>query len=147
MSRIYIIIAGVVLVVLVALMIVFYFKGVRKGKSAVTLQGLPGELPGTPGSGNYVGASNDEIKNIANNLYADMKGINAFGHDVDPYLDAVRLNDTDLVKLYNYFNTTYQKNSANTLTEWVDNEVFIETTIEGDTSDLLLSRLRKLNLK
>ncbi len=133
----YIYISIGVLLFLVVLAIVFY----KKGKNNVTLQSLPGELPGNPSSGNITGASNDEIKNIANQLYEDMSGFNGAGHNYEPYERAALLNDTDLIKLYNTFNTLYQKDSGETLTEWISNERYFNPGTPG----LIISRLKKLN--
>lgn len=113
----------------------------RQGKKTVTLQSLPGELPGNPGSGNTNGASNDEIKNVANGLYSDMAGPNVLGHNYEPYNKAVLFNDTDIVKLYNTFNSLYQKDSGQTLTEWVQGEYYYFPDVPGT----LLNRLKKLN--
>ena len=133
----YIIIGISVLLFLVILSYIFY----RKGKKQVTLQSLPGELPGNPGSGNVTGASNDEIKRIANALYADMKGFNLTGHNYEPYNQAVLLNDTDLIKLYNTYNKLYQVESGETLTQWIANEQYTYPEVPG----IILSRLKKLN--
>lgn len=132
-----IIIAFVVFLFLAVLAFIFY----RKGKKTVTLQSLPGELPGNVSSGNQTGASNDEIKNIANALYSDMNGFNASGHDYTPYKQASLLNDSDLVKLYNTFNTLYQKQSSQTLTQWLSSEYYYS----GALPILLYDRLKKLN--
>ena len=134
---IYIVIAVVIFLIVLA----YFFY--RKGKKQVTLQYMPGELPGNKESGNITGASNDEIKNLANSLYQDMKGLNWRGHNATIHKNATLLNDSDLIKLYNTFNTTYQKNSAETLTSWLKNETFGY----GDTEygPLLRDRLLKLN--
>lgn len=139
MYKMQLIIAGIVLAALIALGIFFY----RRGKKQVTLQYGPGELPGNPGSGAAIGASNDDIKKIANDLYADMKGFAWMGHDYEPYADALRLNDTDLIKLYNTFNTLYQNDTSDhdTLTRWIAKERYADTTLP----DLLISKLKKLN--
>lgn len=130
------IIAGVILFLV---LLGWYFY--RQGKKTVTLQSAPGELPGSPGSGNIVGASNDEIKRIANNLYTDMSGLNGLGHNYEPYEAAVLLTDSDIVKLYNAFNTMYQQNSGETLTQWISNERYFSPNTPGT----LVSRLKKLN--
>jgi hypothetical protein len=134
----YVIIGIVVLILLIALGWYFY----RQGKKQVTLQSLPGELPGNPGSGNMIGASNDEIKNIANALFDDMDGFNLWGHKQAPFDQANLLNDSDLIKLYNTFNTLYQKDSSETLTSWLMNENGL-----GTSGALLIARLKKLNCK
>lgn len=131
-----IIIGTVVLILLIALGWYFY----RQGKKQVTLQSLPGELPGNPGSGNANGASNDEIKNLANALYDDMNGFNMWGHNQAPFDQANLLNDTDIIKLYNTFNSLYQKESGETLTSWLNNENGL-----GTSGALLINRLKKLN--
>ena len=141
LTKKYLIIAGLVLAGLVALAVIFY----RKGKNTVTLQQLPGELPGAPDRGNVSGASNDELKRLANNLYADLKGVNAFGHNYDPYQDALKLSDSDLVLLYNAFNSMYQEESRQTLTQWIESDyysLFITPTIEA-----LLGKLKKLGCR
>lgn len=131
-------IAIAVLVLLVALGFYFYKQGTKK----VTLQSLPNELPGNPGSVNS-GASNDEIKLLAEALFNDMDGYNFTGHDYEPYNKALTLSDTDLVKLYNTFNTLHQKDSGETLTQWIINEQYNYYNIP----DLVLARFAKLNLR
>jgi hypothetical protein len=137
LNKKYLYIAIGVLLLLVLLGWYFY----RQGKKTVTLQSAPGELPGNPTSGNVVGASNDEIKRIANGLYGDMKGLNLNGHMYDPYNAAVLLNDADLIKLYNTFNTLYQQDSGETLTSWISNEYYAYPDVPGT----LFARLKKLN--
>ncbi len=132
-----VIISIIVLIILIGLGIYFY----RQGKKQKTLQSLPGELPGNPGSGNTTGASNDEIKNIASGIFDDIDGYNLFGHDNEPYNNAVLLNDTDLVKLYNTFNTLYQDKLGETLTVAMTNEKYWET----NNPDIILKRLKRLN--
>lgn len=118
---------------------VFYFKG----KKQVTLQYTPGQLPGNPGSGTTYGASNDELKTLAQDLKDEMTGLNLLGHDMEPYKRALVLNDTDLIKLYNTFNTLYQKESGSTLYQWIDDEKFSDHSV----TDTLLNKMAKLNLK
>lgn len=130
------IIGGIVLLFIVA-GVYFYYQGAKK----VTLQSKPGELPGNPDAGNVSGASNDEIKKLASDLYTEMKGFNLFGHDYTPYKDANALNDADLIKLYNTFNTIYQKDSGQTLIGWLNSESFRNS----DYPDLLKTRFAKLN--
>lgn len=136
-SKKYIIIAIVVLIILVALGLYFYKQGSKK----TTLQYLPGELPGNPSSGNTVGASNDELKRLANAIYQDIDGYNILGHNNDPYNSAILLNDTDLIKLYNVYNALYQSENNETLTQALINEKFWE----NDVTDSLIARLQKLN--
>jgi hypothetical protein len=117
----------------------YYFY--RQGKKTVTLQALPNDLPGNPGSVS-AGASNNEIKLIAQQLYDDMDGYNFAGHNYDPYNRAITLSDTDLVKLYNTFNSLYQADSKETLKQWIESESYYS----NDLPDALLARFAKLNL-
>jgi len=137
-TKVHIYIAIGVLVLLAVLSFYFY----RRGKKQVTIQVAPGELPGNPGSGTQYGASNDEIKTIARELFEDMDGYNWSGHNMAPYNRALLLNDSDLVKLYNTFNTLHQTDSGQTLTAWIDNEKYFDNEIP----DALLTRFAKLNL-
>jgi hypothetical protein len=132
-----IVITIVVILLLVGLGWYFY----RQGKKKVTLQALPGELPGNPGSGDVTGASNDEIKRIANDIYEDIDGFNVLGHNNEPYNASILLNDTDIVKLYNTFNAMYQQELKETLTQALINEKFWE----NKAPDTLIARLKKLN--
>lgn len=132
-----IVIIIVVLLFLIALGWYFY----KRGKNQVTLQYLPGELPGNPQSGTQIGASNDEIKTIAAELYNDMKGPNFLGHNYDPYNRANLLNDSDLIKLYNAFNAMYQKQYGQTLTQFIESDWFLENS----PPHILYKRLKKLN--
>ncbi len=137
-QRKHIYIAIAVLVVLVALGIYFY----RQGKKTVTIQDLPEDLPGNPGSVNS-GSTNDEIKIVSSGLYNDMKGFNYAGHNYEPYNKAATFSDTDLVKLYNTFNTLYQPDSGETLKQWIENENYYY----ADVPNMLLARFAKLNLQ
>lgn len=128
-----------VLVILIAIGIYIY----RTGKKQVTLQYGPGELPGSNKPA-QIGASNEEIKLIANDLYNDMKGLNLVGHDMTVYRRAVLLNDNDIINLYNAFNSLYQKEYNQTLTQWLENEAF-SSTFES-AAGVLEARLKKLNL-
>lgn len=141
-TKTYAIIGLVALVVLVSVAIYFY----KKGKKQVSVQVLPydvaGEPTGTgqPGTGN--GISNNQIKVLVQKLYDDMSGFNWSGHDQAPYQEMSTLSDTDFVRVYNLFNTLYQKESEQTLREWIDNEKYAFSFL----TDSILQRMAKLNL-
>lgn len=139
MSKTYITIA--VVTILLLAFVGFYFY--RRGKKQTTLQYLPGELPGNKERGNQVGASNDELKLLANALHSEMKGLNWFGHNMEPYKRALLLNDTDIVNLYNTFNELHQRQSGETLTQWLQGETWSQYTEREGL--LLIQRLQKLN--
>jgi hypothetical protein len=135
-KKIYIYVAVGLGLLLVGIGAWLYHQGTKK----TTLQD-PSSLPGSTGGGS--GASNDELKVLAEELYNDMNGYNWNGHDMSFYKKALTLNDTDLIKLYNAYNSLYQKSSGQTLVEWIDNEKFWDTSI----TDTLLAKMSKLNLK
>jgi hypothetical protein len=137
-NKTHIYIAIAVVIVLVSLGIFLYHQGTKK----VAIQALPGDLPGNPGSGNVTGASNDEIKRVAEQIYTDIDGYNVFGHNNAPYNVAVTFSDNDIVKLYNTFNTLYQNKLGETLRVAMENEKYYE----NDATDILISRFAKLNL-
>lgn len=134
---------NIVIIVIVAVLLLgaigFYFY--KQGKKTVSIQYGAGELPGSQGS--QLGASNEEIKKIANALFDDMDGFNWNGHDMEPYKAALLLSDNDIIKLYNAFNIMYQVQSGQTLTGWIENEKFYN----NEVTDTLTARLKKLNLK
>jgi hypothetical protein len=142
-KKMWIVIAVIAAVIIVAIIAYLFY---RKGKKQVSTQYAPNDLPyGSPGNGagQSGGASNSEIKQIANDMHDDMSGLNLFtGHDMEPYQRALVLSDTDFVRLYNTFNGLYQADSGETMTQWIDNEKFYNNEI----TDTILSRCAKLNL-
>src|SRR5574343_164625 len=134
-EKIILISIGAAIIIIAA--VAFYFF--KQGKKTTSIQYGPGEVPGNPGSGSQLGASNEEIKKIATGLYDDMDGFNWNGHDMEPYKAALLLNDNDIIKLYNAFNTMYQPESGQTLTAWIENEKFYN----NEVTDTLTSKLKK----
>jgi hypothetical protein len=134
-----ILIATIAAIILIAAISYYFYL---QGKKGITIQYNPGELPGDPGSGTQYGASNNDIKSLAQSLYDDMKGLNYFGHDMAPYQKALTYGDGDLIKLYNTFNSNYQKESGQTLAAWIDSEKYYN----NEVTDTLLNRFAKLNL-
>lgn len=132
---------AIAVLVFMALFGYYYY---RKGKNTVSIQALPNDLPGNQGAASGSGgASNDEIKRVVNALYNDMNGWNITGHNYEPYQTALTFSDTDIVKLYNAFNTLYQQDSKQTLAQWIESEEYVYY----DIPDALLARFAKLNLK
>ncbi len=133
------IIGSIILLLLILLAWYFY----KRGKRTTTIQQAPGQLPGQGSNGpNISGASNDELKTLSQELYQDMSGYNWIGHDIEPYQRALALNDGDLVKLYNAFNTLYQADSKQTLKQWIEGEKYFN----HEVTDALLLKMAKLNL-
>jgi uncharacterized protein (UPF0333 family) len=136
----YLVIGGLVLLFLIILAVYFYKQGAKKTSIQIPPEDQPGS---TSGNNNAAGVSNSEIKNLSNSIYKDIDGFNLFGHDNTPYDAAVLLSDTDIVRLYNAFNTEYQSKLSETLTQALINEKFWENS----SPDTLIARLQKLNCK
>lgn len=134
-NKTFIITVIIIFVVIIGVAIYYY----RKGKKTTTIVD-PNLLP-DGSSGGTTGASNDELKNLANEMYKDMDGWNLNGWNVTIYNRALLLNDRDIAKLYNTFNAYYQKENGETLTQMINNERFKPSVLV-----LLELRLKKLNL-
>jgi hypothetical protein len=89
--------------------------------------------------------SAETITALANSLYEDMNGYNFWGHTNKYYEQAMELDDVDLVRLYDAFNSAYQPESQQTLTEWLYNEDAVLEPQFGELKSQLVERLRKLN--
>lgn len=140
-TKLHIYIAIGVLLFLVALGWYFY----RQGKKGITIQTLPTDTTTNPTTGTVnTGSSNTEIKEVADGLYNEMAGLNFLGHKMEFYKRALLYSDTDLVRLYNMFNTIYQTNTGETLVKWIENEEY--SSIFENEAYILLARLKKLNL-
>lgn len=131
-----IIIAVVVLLIAIGIAVWFYFQGKQKGSEQTNLN-LSSPLDS---QGNAPSASDAEIRQLAQQLYEDMDGLNVFGHDETVWNNFMALNDADIIKLNNRFNSEYQAESGESFVEWVDNE-------SGDLPEQAMVRLKKLNLK
>lgn len=130
------IIFAIVVVLMVIVGVWFYVKGKRK----TTIAPPPQDNP--DGSTNNVyGVSSAEIAVISDQLYQDMDGFNLTGHDSAPYEKLSALSDTDFVKVYNAFNTKYQKEGG-TLKEWIEDESYAF----DDVVEAILTRMGRLGL-
>jgi hypothetical protein len=131
---------GIVLF-LVALSAYFY----HQGKKGITIQTLPNDTTTDPTTGQVnTGLSNTSIKEVADGLYNEMNGLNLLGHKMEYYKRALLFSDTDLVRLYNMFNTEYQQTSSETLVKWIEGEQY--SSIFENEANILFARLQKLNL-
>lgn len=133
----------IAIVVILIFLVLFGWYFYRQGKKTTSIQMLPNDLAGTPSGTGQIGASNDEIKTTATAIYNDIDGFNLTGHDNEPYERSVLYSNTDVVKLYNAFNTMYQNELKETLTQALIGEKFWE----NKTPDTLILRLQKLNCR
>lgn len=128
-----------IIVILVLVLFGWYFY--KQGKKKNSIQYAPNDLPGDTGAKGT--ASNSEIKDVAIGIYNDIDGFNLTGHNNIPYDRAILFSDTDVVKLYNAFNTMYQNELGETLTQALIGEKFWE----NKAPDTLILRLQKLNCR
>lgn len=144
-NKIYLGIGIGVFILIVITAIYFYLMGKKKNSTTVQ-QFDPNDLPynDPSNSTNTGGVSNNEIKTIAVGLHDEMDGFNLLGHDMEYYDRALLLGNNDLIKLYNTFNALYQSDSGQTLTQWLDGEMF---SSNFENSALVLKqRLKTLNM-
>lgn len=125
----------VLLVLAITIGVYFYFQGKKKGKEQTNLN-LSSPLDQ---QGNAPGASEAEIRTLAQQLHDDMDGLNLLGHDDTLWKQFMALNDNDVIRVNNRFNSEYQAESGESFVEWVENE-------SGTYPDSALVRLKKLNL-
>ena len=140
-TKTYLIVAGIVLLIIIAVGIWFY----RKGKKQVTILPPPLDNPNSTGDtkNNPYSVASASITELSERLYDDMKGFNVW-RDNEPYKKLIGLSDTDFVKVYNAFNTAHQSEGNGTLKGWLQDESGI-----GEFSTLkdeILTRMGRLNL-
>jgi hypothetical protein len=138
------IIAGIALLLIISLALVFYFNGKAAGKrkGSINISTTP-----TDSSGNTASASQTEIKALAGDLYIDMKGANAFGHDLDPWKRWLAMSDTDFVRVGNAFNMDNEKNTGETIKQWVEGEQSWTQLDWKELKNTAINRMVKLNMQ
>lgn len=141
----WLIVAGIILVLLIAFGIYWYKRGKKTTSIAPIIKDNPGS---TAADNNPAGVSDTDIKFLATNLHTDMSGSNFWGHNDDYFQHLLELSDTDFERVYNAFNTEYQAESGQTLIQWVDGENdFFGGGAFASLKQAILARGKKLNLK
>lgn len=136
---------GILLTLLILGLIVYHFG---KKAGGINLSTPVIDNPGNPSNNTTPSVSNIDINSLATALYEDMKGANLFGHNTNTWSALIILSDTDFVRTYNQFDTQYQKDSGQTMKQWVENEQYtIVPYSQWDTiRNSVLKRMAKLNL-
>lgn len=137
----------VVLALAIAIGLYFYFQGKKKGSNQTNVD-ISSPLNQ---DGSVPAASEQEIKQLAEDLYDDMKGAN-FVHTLTPWNKLNALSDSDFIKVNNNFNANYQAESEQSFKEWVENESTSPWLSSGNilfksAKDTTLARMKKLNIK
>lgn len=117
----YLIIGAIALVLLVSLLIYAYHAGKKTTSIAPVVKDDP-NAPANDPTNNPAGVSDTDIKTLVEKLYKDMSGANVLGHDSQAYKDLLALSDTDFERVYNEFNSEYQKDSGQTFKGWINGE-------------------------
>ncbi len=136
----WLIIGGVLLLIII--MVWVYFSGKSKGKQQ---GGINISNPVTDPVSGSSSVSESEIRSLAGELYNDMKGLNFFGHNLEPWQRLLSYSDTDFIRVNNEFNLRYQQSSRQSFKVWVENE---SGNIWWSTvKDTVLRKISKLNIR
>jgi hypothetical protein len=129
--------SGIAVVVIV---VVIYLWGKSVGAKVNTTT-LPND---TAWGKTLTQAESAQVAALADSLYNDMKGVNAWPfaqHENKPYEDLSGLSDTLLVAVSNQFSTRY----GDTLVSWLEAEYFSASSIElAGVVSIVVARLKKL---
>lgn len=89
---------------------------------------------------------NERLKSLAQLMHKDMDGIN-LSWDEDLYRTALNLPNSELVALYNWFNSMYEVGSGETLIDWLKSEQFHwdSWSLQSDVNKLI-DKMKGLNL-
>lgn len=138
----------VVLAIAIVIGVYFFFQGKQKGSEQTNVD-VSSPLNA---DGSVPAASEQEIKQLVEDLYEDMKGAN-IAHSLAPWNKLNALSDSDFIKVNNNFNANYQAESEESFKEWVEGE---STSIWGGSGgnvffasakNTVLARMKKLNIK
>lgn len=144
------IVIGIIALIILIVGILIFRAGRKKGSVNVSAPII--DNPADPSKNTTPATSTSDIQKLAQLVHKDMDGSNLY-HDTDLWVSRVlTLSDTDLARLYSEFNLAYEKESGETFTEWIGNEMHWVAvpflTTEWETiQKTLLTRLTGLNLK
>lgn len=150
------IILACVVIVIVLVMFYFYKKGENTGKqqSAIVNSILPYDTTANQNPNISVpGASEtqQDLSVIGTNINSDISGLNIWGHNEQPYEQALALSNTDFQALYNTYNQTYYPEGDGTLTTDLQSEFTAPfgtiSTAWTSIQQSMLNRLASLQLK
>lgn len=115
----------------------YYFY--KRGTAARALFPIPKDQGGE--------IDQQKLNELAGDLYEDMKGVDLFGaHDIDIYERVAVLSNSEFVALHNTFNSKYQSDSGQTLTEWVRSEFSVPYSQFETIKNTFVKRSNNLNL-
>jgi len=138
----------IALIILAIVAIYFY----RKGKKQVTISDIPTDNPQTTTGNGGVNMSGqqlsvNEIVSLADQIHEDVNCVFCT-RNTALYQRVASLSDTDLVRIYNAYNSKYQSKDGETMLEALKKELtamFSSSAIPNMQS--IINRLIKYNVK
>jgi len=130
-------------VVIIIIVLVLYFT-YRAGKNAsgTSTANTPPDVVGTP----LTDEEAQYLNALAVSLYNDMNGVN-WNWENNIYDEVSLLSDSKLVALSNIFNFKFEKDSGETLLQWLENENFNWDDYSlGTNVQTIKNRLRNLGV-
>jgi len=130
-------------VVVLVIIIVLYMTYIAGKKASSTSQAkAPSDVIGVP----LTEEETQYLDALAVSLYNDMKGVN-WNWNGDIYDELSLLSDSNLVALSNIFNFKFEKDSGETLLQWLENENFNWNSFSLETKiQTIKNRLRNLGV-
>lgn len=138
-QRLILIIGSILFVSLLAFLLWYSARQSGKRKGAINLSSPLAPDTSAPA------VSEAEVRQIAQNIYKEVSGGTIY-HSVDLWKKFLVLSDSDIVRVYNEYDTEYQKESGETLTQWIDGEWSIPGSEWRHIKSTVLERLAKLRL-
>jgi hypothetical protein len=134
----------IIAVVVIGLLVFIYFIGRRSGKVKIEQVELPQDQPG----GQLLTSTDSaKIRQVAQGLYNDLKGVSWGFHDAKPYNDLLQMSDTLFVAVYNDFNNLYGSEGKGTLRDWIKDDYAWIGSNSLPLSKAILDRMDKLGLR
>lgn len=136
------------IIIVIILLVIFSFYFYYRGKKQTTISKLPTDNPAAGNGGVQVSGaqiSDNDVSLLADQLYDDITSIFQFRNN-SLYERLVALSDTDLVRIYNAYNTKYQSKNGETLLQALKNEITAWFGNAKYNMEAIINRLSKYNL-
>lgn len=142
------------IIIMVVLAVIVWLMFFRKEKPKPTTKPVPHDAPEEEG-GTSQDMTSAEVERIATALYNEIEGVNAWTRKLAPYKDFSNLSDSNMVRVYNYYNQHYQSKHSETLYQAMKNENyyfgggfswFDRETVRHLVYETILPRMERLNI-
>lgn len=129
-----------VVVGFVLLLVITYWVGKSYGKSLPPKQTNINDDVNSDGNLPQNVLSDMQVQSIADRIFEDIKGWTV-NHDDEPYTEAIKANDIDLNRIYNYWNNKYYSKWKQDLIEAMKGEKY---GVIQPTADVIIIRLENI---